>query len=90
MAQAPIPMRKTRQDEVRAKIQVGNILDRVRKHLEGEIELSATQMKAAELLLRKSLPDLSSIEVTGAEGGPVQIDAALSPTDAYLKLLGKK
>ena len=89
MAQPPIPMRKTRQDEVRAKIQVGNILNRVQKHLEGEIELSATQIKAAEILLRKSLPDLSSIEVTGDGGGPVQVDTTLTPNEAYLRLLGK-
>ena len=90
MAQAPIPMRKARQDEVRAKIQVGNILDRLQKAGSGEIELSATQMKAYEILLRKSLPDLSSVEVTGEGGGPLTVDATLSPTDAYMALIARK
>jgi hypothetical protein len=29
-------------------------------------------MKAIEILLRKSLPDLSSVEVTGEDGGAIQ------------------
>ena len=83
-------LRKTRQDEVRAKIKVSQILNRVQSHLNGEVELSGTQMKAAELLLRKALPDLTSVEITGVDGGPVKMDSTLSPSDAYLKMIGKK
>jgi len=39
----------------------------------GEADCSPTQMKAIEILLRKSLPDLTSVALTGGEGGPVQI-----------------
>jgi hypothetical protein len=30
-------------------------------------------MRATEMLLRKALPDLSSIEMSGPEGGPLTI-----------------
>jgi hypothetical protein len=38
-----------------------------------ENEISATRMKAIELLLKKSLPDLSSTEITGDADQPVSI-----------------
>ena len=49
----------------RQRIQTGQILRRLMDHVEGKIELSATQIRAAEILLRKILPDLSSIEYKG-------------------------
>lgn len=48
-------MRKTHQDDVRAKIQVSHILRRLTMHLDGEIELSAAQVKSAQILLDKSI-----------------------------------
>lgn len=35
--------------------------------------MSPTRMKAIEILLRKSLPDLSSIELTGDADSPLQV-----------------
>jgi hypothetical protein len=52
-------------DETRARIQVGNIIGYLQSHIEGLKELSATQLKACEILLRKALPDLTSVEVSG-------------------------
>ena len=35
--------------------------------------MSATQIKAAEILLKKCLPDLSAVQIDGdGEGGPIQ------------------
>jgi hypothetical protein len=54
----------------REKIQTSMLLIRLEKHALGEVELSATQIKAIEILLRKALPDLQSIEHSGSvEGG---------------------
>lgn len=50
-------------DEIRQKIQASQLCNRLHKHAFGEIELSQTQIKAIEILLRKSMPDLSSAEV---------------------------
>jgi chemotaxis protein CheY-P-specific phosphatase CheC len=58
-------MRKTHQDDVREKIQASQIINRLSGHLNGEVELSTTQVRAAEILLKKTLPDLSSVDFDG-------------------------
>lgn len=73
-------LRKTHQDEVRTKIQTSQLINRLTNHAFGELELSNTQLRAIEILLKKSLPDLSQVELTGADGGPVQQDMKLSIT----------
>ena len=51
-------------DETRAKIQTTQLIKRLYGHALGEIELSPTQVRAAEVLLRKTLPDLTAAEIT--------------------------
>lgn len=76
-------IRKQHQDEVRARIQVSQLINVLERQALGESEdLSPARLKAIELLLRKSLPDLSAIELSGEGGGPIQIIAA--PTDESL------
>jgi hypothetical protein len=45
-------------------------MNRLAAHVEGVVDLSPTQVRAAEILLKKTVPDLARTEVTGAEGGP--------------------
>jgi hypothetical protein len=52
-------------DKVRQRIQVGVLVTRLKDHALGAIEMSATQIKAAEILLRKAVPDLKSVEHSG-------------------------
>lgn len=54
-------------DETRAKIQTSQLINRLHAHVFEDVEVSQTQMKAIELLLRKTLPDLSAVQV-GGEG----------------------
>lgn len=69
-------IRKHHQDEVRARIQVSQLINVLERQALGEGEdLSQPRLKAIELLLRKSLPDLSSIELTGDGGGPIRVVA---------------
>ena len=66
-------LNKRHTEEVRARIQASQLINVLQEHaLTGENELSPTRMKAIEILLRKSLPDLSSVEVTGEDGGAIQ------------------
>lgn len=61
-------IRKQHTDEIRAKIQVSQLINVLHNHALGDSEeLSPTRMKAIELLLKKSLPDLSSIEISGGD-----------------------
>jgi hypothetical protein len=65
-------LNKHHSDMVRQKIQASVIIDRLHKHLMGKLDMSATQLKAADLLLERSVPKLAQIQHTGADGGPVQ------------------
>jgi len=66
-------LRKNHQDDVREKIQASAIINRLMGHVNGETDLSSTQVKAAEILLRKTLPDLASTALTGADGKDLEI-----------------
>jgi hypothetical protein len=57
---------------VRQKIQASCIIDRLHKCVKGEVEMTPTQVTAALGLLDRSVPKLSAIQMTGAEGGPLE------------------
>ena len=64
---------KKHHDIVRERIQTSQLINVLQTHaLSGENEITPTRMKAIEILLRKSLPDLSSVEMTGEDGGAIQ------------------
>lgn len=74
-------IRKQHQDEVRTRIQVSQLINVLEQQaLSDSVTLSPQRLKAIELLLRKSLPDLSSVEVTGEGGGPVAATMTLDVT----------
>ena len=74
MAKAGRPMNKLHQDDVRSKIQASQLINVLQKHaLTGTKDFDPTRMKAIEILLKKSLPDLQSIELTGDPENPVGI-----------------
>lgn len=67
-------MNKLHQEDVRKKIQTSQLINVLQNHaLEGG-EFSPTRMKAIEILLRKSLADLSSVELTGDAATPVAFE----------------
>jgi hypothetical protein len=73
MAKPGRPMGKLHQDDVRKKIQASQLINVLQEHaLNGTKDFDPTRMKAIEILLKKSLPDLSSVEITGADGGPIE------------------
>lgn len=60
-------------DEVRAKIQASVLIDRLHRHASGELDMTSTQVRAAETLLDRSVPKLAQIQHTGDGGGPMQV-----------------
>jgi hypothetical protein len=66
-------IRKKHQDEIRMKIQASQLINRLQNHaLSTEVdELKPSQLKAIEILLKKSVPDLQSTEITGDADAPV-------------------
>lgn len=60
-------------NEHRVKIQNSNILNALIGHAEGTREMSATQVTAGLGLLKKALPDLQAMTITGDEDNPVSV-----------------
>lgn len=57
-------IKKIRHDEnTRLKIQAAQLINRLTNHANGEVEMTATQVRAIEILLRKILPDLSDVKM---------------------------
>jgi hypothetical protein len=48
-------------------------LNRLADHALGDVELSATQVSSIEMLLKKVLPDLQAVELSGDEDNPVEV-----------------
>lgn len=60
-------------DEHRVKIQNSNILNALIEHVQGEREMSATQVSAGVALLRKVMPDLAATTISGDEDNPLNL-----------------
>ena len=60
-------------DEIRQKIQASVLVYRLHQHAIGELDMTSTQIKAAETLLDRSVPKLQSIQHSGDEDHPIAI-----------------
>lgn len=62
------------QDQTRAAIQTTQLVKRLQEYALGKIdEIETGRLKAIEILLRKTLPDLSAVTLSGDEDNPVNI-----------------
>ena len=71
-------LRKNHQEDVRAKIQVSNLITRLHKYALSELtddDISPNRLNAIKLLLSKTLPDLSSVEVNAT--GSMNVTVAM-------------
>lgn len=67
--------KKSWQNELRERIDAEAIIDGFQKCFSGQIELTSAQIKVGESLLKKKLPDLQSVQVSGdGEGGPLVVE----------------
>ncbi len=67
-------------DNTRAKIQAAQLVNRLTAHACGELELSNTQVRAIEVLLRKTLPDLSDVRME-VDAQPITFQLELGNKD---------
>ena len=63
-------------DEHRTKIANSQILKCLIEHASGEREMSASQVSAGLGLLKKVLPDLSAVELSGDDNKPIRMVVA--------------
>jgi hypothetical protein len=68
MAKVGRPIGRMHQDDVRAKIQTSQLINRLTDHALGNIELSPTQVRAIEILIKKTLPDLQAVDWSASDG----------------------
>ena len=61
--------------KTREKIQTTQLINRLTKQALGELELTNNQIKAIEILLRKTLPDLSQVTQDVLLSGSVQVES---------------
>jgi hypothetical protein len=66
------PLSQPKLDEMRRRIKATLLLKALEDHVLGGSDLKSSQIRAAETLLRKVVPDLQSVQITGADGGAVQ------------------
>ena len=60
-------------EETRAKIQTSQIINRLENHIINDLDLKPTQVTAALGLLKKTLPDLSNVELSGNDDKPFKM-----------------
>ena len=60
---ARLPGGRFKPDSVREKIRAAQLINRLQAHIFDGLELSMSQVRAIEILLRKCLPDLTKTEV---------------------------
>lgn len=59
-------LRLAQSEQVRSQIQTSQLINRLTDHAFGKIELSNSQVRSIEVLLRKSIPDLQAISLEGS------------------------
>ena len=60
----------------RQRIQATKLIDCLQKNAFGQLaeELSVSRLKSIEILLRKTLPDLATVQIVGDENRPVKME----------------
>ena len=57
----------------REKIKTSMLLNRLADHANGDAEMSTTQVRAAEILLKKTMPDLSAVDAAVSVDGDLNL-----------------
>jgi hypothetical protein len=76
-----------RQDEqCRSAIQTTQLVKRLQENALGTLEITQQQQKSIEILLRKTLPDLQAITISGDEENPLSVSLAAAGSSVESKL----
>lgn len=89
----PARVKKIRHDEnTRAKIQVGNIITRLHGLIAGTVEMPPHAVTAALGLLKKVLPDVTSVEISAeiTTSKVIRTPMIASTTETWLAQHGDK
>lgn len=70
-------VRVTQNDRWIERIQASKLINRLVGHASGEIELTTSQIRAIEILLKKVVPDLAAVQHSGEIKSNVTIVASV-------------
>lgn len=56
------------------KYKIGALMSRILRHANGELEMTATQLKAAQIFLGKTVPDLARTENENKMSGKLTVE----------------
>ena len=59
-------------ERVQERINVSSIVNRLQSHIDGEIDLTATQIQASRILLSKCIPDVKAYEIKNIDQSNAQ------------------
>jgi hypothetical protein len=65
----------TLSDNWKDGIRASALMRRLYDNALGEVEMTTQQINSAKIVLAKLIPDLGRTEVTGEDGGPLEISA---------------
>jgi len=72
-------LNKLHQEDIRQKIQASQLINVLQHHaLTGDGEFSQSRMKAIEILLRKSVADLSAVTISGDSENPLNASVTVT------------
>jgi len=71
-----VRLNKEQTDRVRSSIKTSQLINRLQKYAVGELsdeDISQQRIRAIEILLRKTLPDISAVQISGDSDNPLTI-----------------
>jgi len=57
----------------RDNIKTAHVLKKLQNHVFGDVDMTSTQVKAAEILLKKTIPDVQQIQIDVSGGLTVEV-----------------
>lgn len=72
--------RKIQHDETtKLKIKTSQLINRLNDHALGKVKMENSAVKAADILLRKTVPDLSAMTLSGDPDAPLVAEIRMVP-----------
>lgn len=72
------PLTETKLEEMRRRIKATLLMKKLEDHVLSGEEMTSSQIRAAETLLRKVIPDLSAVTLAGDADNPVNMSMSVT------------
>lgn len=69
-------------EKTKSLIRASQLLNRLNKCANGEVEMTRTQVSAAQIVINKEIPDVAKVEHTGKGGGALIVKLESADADA--------